>query len=268
MIASLRRIRRMVETQTAYRLWQLEALARLGANPHGIAWRQLDEGAIALLARRRPGPTHNRVIGLRADLVAEIEPLLAWYAEAGIKPAFETISAYDDPTLAGELARRGYYQSGFQVVLAAAPVLPRQDAVANAIEAADSSGQLAAFLEVHGWSGGGASAADLADLKAARPAGLRAKGVSLYLRRSQGRPAAAAVLFVRDGIGYCAPAAGVTANEGAGLDAALLVRRIADARDAGVEWVSTEADLMSARQTGLTRMGFEAAYIRAQWTSL
>jgi hypothetical protein len=265
MIASLRRIRRMVETQTAYRLWQLETLARLGANPHGIAWRQLDEGAIALLARRLPGPTHNRVIGLRADLVAEIEPLLAWYAEAGIKPAFETISAYDDPTLTGELARRGYYQSGFQLVLAAAPVLPRQDAVANAIEAVDSSRQLAAFLEVYGWPGGGASAADL---NAARPAGLRAKGVSLYLRRSQARPAAAAVLFVRDGIGYCAPAAGVTATEGGGLDAALLVRRIADARDAGVEWVLTEANLMSARQTDLTRIGFEAAYIRAQWTSL
>jgi hypothetical protein len=265
MIASLRRIRRMVETQTAYRLWQLETLARLGANPHGIAWRQLDEGAIALLARRLPGPTHNRVIGLRADLVAQIEPLLAWYAEAGIKPTFETISAYDDPALTGELARRGYYQSGFQVVLAAAPVLPRQDAVANAIEAVDSGRQLAAFLEVYGWPGGGASAADL---NAAWSAGLRAKGVSLYLRRSQARPAAAAVLFVRDGIGYCAPAAGVAATEGGGLDAALLVRRIADARGAGVEWLLTEADLLGAHRTGLTRMGFEAAYIRARWTSL
>ena len=33
MIASLRRIRRMVETQTAYQLWQLETLERLGAIP-------------------------------------------------------------------------------------------------------------------------------------------------------------------------------------------------------------------------------------------
>ena len=64
----------MVETQTAYQLWQLETLERLGSNPAGIAWRQLDQGAIALLARRLPGPTHNRVIGLRGDLVAETRP--------------------------------------------------------------------------------------------------------------------------------------------------------------------------------------------------
>jgi hypothetical protein len=265
MIASLRRIRRIVETQTAYRLWQLETLERLGGNPLGIAWRQLDEGAIAQMARRLPGPTYNRVIGLRGDLVGEIEPLIAWYAEAGIKPLLETISAYDDPALAGELARRDYYQSGFQVVLAAAPVVPEQGAVANAIEAVDSSGQLAAFLEVYGWPGRGASEAGL---KAALPTGLHAGGVSLYLGRSQARPAAAAVLFVRDGIGYCAPAVGATANEGAGLDAALLARRIADARDAGVEWVVTQADLVSARQARLTRMGFKAAFIRTEWTSL
>ena len=263
MIASLRRIRRMVETQTAYQLWQLETLERLGANPAGIAWRQLDQGAIALLARRLPGPTHNRVIGLRGDLVAEIEPLLAWCAEAGIKPQFETISAYEDPTLAGELARRGYYQSGFQMVLAAAPVGLGQDAVANVIEAVDSVGQLAAFLALCGWPGRGASAAGVA---AALLAGLLAQGVSLYLRRSQGRPAAG-VLFVRDGIGYCVRA-GAAANVGAGLDAALLARCIADARDAGVEWVLTEAALLSARQASLTRMGFKAAFLRAQWSSL
>jgi hypothetical protein len=263
MIASLRRIRRIIETETAYRLWQLKTLQGLGGNPSGVAWRQLDAGAIALLARR-PGPVHNRVMGLRGDLIGEIEPLLAWYADAGIKPQFETISAYADPALAGELARRGYYQSGFQIVLAAAPVGLGQDAVANAIEAVDSVGQLAAFLALCGWPGGGAGAAGVA---AALPAGLIARGVSLYLRRSQGRPAAAGVLFVRDGIGYCAPA-GAAANVGAGLDAALLARCIADARDAGVEWVLTEAALLSARQASLTRMGFKAAFVRTQWSSL
>src|SRR5262245_13601205 len=159
MIASLRRIRRIIETETAYRLWQLQTLQRLDGNPFGIAWRQLDAGAIALLARR-PGPAHNRVMGLRGDLIAEIEPLLAWYADAGIKPQFETISAYADSDLAGELARRGYYQSGFQVVLAAAAVVsgqgPGQDDGADNIEAVDSPGQLAAFLELNGWAAGDA----------------------------------------------------------------------------------------------------------------
>jgi hypothetical protein len=271
MIASLRRIRRIIETETAYRLWQLQTLQRLGGNSSGIAWRQLDAGAIALLARRL-GPAHNRVLGLRGDLMAEIEPLLAWYADAGIKPQFETISTYADPALAGELVRRGYYQSGFQVVLAAAAALSGQgpgqgsgqergqQEGADSIEAVDSPGQLAAFLKLHGWAA--------AEAGRHQPSSRRGAGqVSLYLRRSQGRPVAAAVLFVSDGIGYCVPAA-ATGNAAAGLDGALLARRIAAARDAGAEWVCTEADLMSVRHLSLTRMGFEAAFLRAQWSSL
>ena len=264
MIASLRRIRRIIETETAYRLWQLQTLQRLDGNPFGIAWRQLDAGAIALLARR-PGPAHNRVMGLRGDLIAEIEPLLAWYAEAGIKPQFETISAYADPDLAGELARRGYYQSGFQVVLAAAAAMSGQGRGqadgADSIEAVDSPGQLVAFLELNGWAAGAAGAPQLSS-------GPGAGQVSLYLRRSQGRPVAAAVLFVNGGIGYCAPAAAAAGKAVAGLDGALLARRMAAARDAGVEWVCSEADLMSVRHLGLTRMGFEAAFLRTQWSAL
>jgi len=262
MTASIRRIRRILATQTAFSLWQLETFGRLGGNPLGIAWRQLDEGAVAVLARGQPGPVHNRVMGLRGDHIGEIEPLLAWYAQAGIKPRLETISAYDDPTLAGELVRRGYYQSGFQVVLAASPIVCADDAAASAIAEVGSAQELAAFLQLYGWPTPGASEAPAA---AAVTAGLRARGVSLYLRRSGGRPAAA-VLFVRDGIGVLCPA--VDAEAGSGLDAGLLARRLADARAVGTEWVCTEADLMSARQMSLTRIGFKAVFIRTQWTSL
>jgi hypothetical protein len=262
MSQTLRRIRRIVETQTAYSLWQAETLADLAGNPLGIAWRQLDAGAIALLARALPGPSHNRVVGLRGDLVAEVEPLLAWYAEAGIRPRLETISTYDDAALAGALVQRGYYQSGFQVVLAAAAGVAGGDPAAGGIEAVDGAGKLAAYLELHGLAARHAGEA----ARAAAPSGrLGARGISLYLRRQQGRPPAAAALFVKDGIGYCPPA---TATQGSGLDGALFSRRSADARHAGAEWVCTEADLMSARQASLTKMGFSAVFIRAQWSSL
>jgi hypothetical protein len=202
------------------------------------------------------------VVVLRGDLGAEGEPLLAWYAEAGIRPCLETISTYDDAALAGALVQRGYYQSGFQVVLAAAAGVAGQNPGAGGIEAVDSAEKLAAYLELHGWAGRDAAEA----ARAAVPSGrLGASGISLYLRRQQGRPAAGATLFVKDGIGYCPPA---TATHGSGLDGALLSRRSADARQAGAEWVCTEADLMSARQASLTTMGFSAVFIRAQWSSL
>ena len=259
-MASLRRLRRIVEAETAYWRWQLETLARLARDCHVIAWRQLDAGAIALKACGLPGPAYNRVLGLRGDLGAELEPLLAWYAEAGIAPLLETISHYTDPALAAALTRRGYYQAGFQVMLGAAAVAPEHPA-ASAVEEVNSAGQLAVFLELQGWP-----AAGVADLEATL-AGLRAAGISLYVRRHHGQPTAAAALVVQDGIGYCAPALGATAAD-CGLDGALLARRLAAARAAGAEWVCSEADLLSARQASLTRLGFEAVFIRAQWTSL
>src|SRR5262245_1248542 len=261
-MASIRRIRRIRATETAFSLWKLETFGRLGGNPLGIAWRQLDRGADAVLARRQPGPTYSRVMGLRGDLIAEIEPLLAWYAEAGIKPRLETISTYHDPALAAEQVRRGYFQSGFQVVLVAPAIVSADDAAAGAVEEVASAEQLAAFLQVYGWP---ALAASEAPLEAAVTAGTR--GVSLYLGRGGGRPAAAG-LFVKDGIGVRSPALGAAIKAGSGLEAGLLARRLAAARAAGAEWVCTEADLMSPRQISLTRIGFTAAFIRAQWTSL
>src|SRR5262245_25330186 len=252
----------MLETQTAYCRWQLEMLARLGGDCSAIAWRQLDAGAIALQARSLPGTTWNRVLGLRGDLGREFEPLLAWYAEAGITPLIETISAYTDAALTDALTRRGYYQSGFQLVLGAAAVGPGENSAASSVEVVDSAGQLATFLELQGWPAAGA-----AGLEAMLRAGLHARGISLYLRLRQGRPVAAAALMVQDGIGYCAPALGAAAAD-AGLDGALLARRIAVARAAGAEWVCTEAELLSARQARLNRLGFTAAFVRAQWTSL
>jgi hypothetical protein len=260
-MASLRRLRRIVEAETAYWRWQLETLARLEGDRRVIAWRQLDAGAIALKACGLPGPTYNRVLGLRGDLGAELEPLLAWYAEAGITPLLETISHYTDPALAEALTRRGYYQSGFQVMLGAAAVVPEQEPAAGTVEEVDSAGQLAVFLELQGWPAAGVAALE------ATLAGLRAAGISLYLRRHHGRPAAAAALVVQDGIGYCAPALGATAAEG-GLDGALLARRLAAARAGGAEWVCSDAELLSARQASLIRLGFEAVFIRARWTSL
>src|SRR5262245_57630675 len=97
MTASLRLIRRILETEAAFCLSRLERLDALAGNALGLAWRQLDAGAIAQMARHRPGPAYNRLLGLRADLVAEIAPVLAWYEAAGVKAEVETVAAHTDP---------------------------------------------------------------------------------------------------------------------------------------------------------------------------
>jgi hypothetical protein len=262
MTGSLRLIRRILETETAYSLSRLERLQALTGNSLGLAWRQLDAGAIAQMARHRPLPAYNRVLGLRADLAAELAPVLAWYKAAGVKAELETVAAYTDADLVGELVRRGYFQSGFRVLLAGRPRPPPAARPDLAVEKITSAARLE---EVCARPGDAVGSAAGAELKAQYRAAFAAAGAALYCGATQGL-AAAAVLFRHEGIGLCAPAALSPARQG--LDVAPFAAALADAAAARLEWVCLEADLASAAQRQLLGFGLTVASVRALWTQV
>jgi hypothetical protein len=262
MTASLRLIRRILEVETAYCLLRLERLEALAGTSLGLGWRQLDAGAIAQLVRRRPLPPYNRVQGLRADLVAEIGPLLTWYEAAGVKAQLETVAADTDPDLVRELVRGGYYQSGFRVMLAGRPRLPPSSASYPAVEKITSPGRLDEVFAPHSEAVGNAAEAEL---QAQCRAAFGAAGSALYFSAWEGR-AVAAVLFCQEGIGLCAPAALCPAWQE--LPLAPIAAALADAAAAGLEWICVETDLPSAGQRQLGGLGFRVAFVRALWTQL
>jgi GNAT superfamily N-acetyltransferase len=97
---------------------------------------------------------------------------------------------------------------------------------------------------------------------------LRQPGWSLYLARCEGTPAATAVLYVADNVGYCADAATHPAFRGRGLQTALLHRRIADASAAGVDFVCSGADFLSQSHRNMERAGMRVLFVRSLWTAL
>jgi hypothetical protein len=257
MTASARLIRRILATETAYSLARLQHLAGLNDNAFGVAWRQLDAGALAQMLRGRPLPAYNRVLGLRADLLGEIEPVLAWYRAAGIEPELETISAYAAPEVTRELVRRGYFQAGFRVLLAGRPPASAPGRAGAEISAAAQRAEaVARSRDAAGIDAG-------VELSSQLQAALGATGSHLYLSATEG-PAAATVLFLKDGIGFCAPAA--LFPSASAPDVAPVRAAIADAALAGVEWVCAEADLLSPRHRQLVGLGLEVAFVRALWS--
>ena len=58
-------VRRTLEAEAAYTLSRLQVLEQLPGNPVGIAYRHIDGGVVALMARHLPVPYFNSVIGLR-----------------------------------------------------------------------------------------------------------------------------------------------------------------------------------------------------------
>ena len=266
MIPALRLLRRIWETETAYTLACLDLLQRLPGNPLGIVCRQLDDALMASMARHRPQSSYNCVFGLRAGLDHHIAPLRDWFAAAGVKGQFEIIPGYDDPALARELARLGYYQSSFQVSLASLPPLRLAAAEAVNIERVESAGKLEAWLDRYG-AAHGTAVAD--PCKAVLRAGFYEAGWSLYFGAVEGGAMAAAILFIKDKVGYCPQlAADAVGPDRALLYRALMARRLADARDAGVEFVCSTADLWSQRHYELVRLGMQVKFVRSLWSPL
>jgi GNAT superfamily N-acetyltransferase len=266
LIPSLRILRRTVECEMAYTISRLRVLERLPGNPVGVEIRELEGGVVALMARHLPVPSFNSVIGLRAGSETHIEPLMAWYGANGVRPRFELVPGYYDPALGRELARLGLYQSGFHTSLVCEPEQVMPAALeAIAIEQVADAAALDEFLATHaaGWG-----IPDVPGFKRNVRGWLRQPCWSLYLARFGGKPAATAILYVTDKVGYCADAATNPEFRGRGLQSALLARRIADARAAGVDFVCSGADFLSQSHRNMERAGMRVQFVRALWTAL
>lgn len=259
---SLELIRRTLEAEAGYTLARLQVLERLPGNPVGIAYRRIEGGVVALMARHLPVPYFNSVIGLGAGHEGHVAPLLAWYRENGVAPRFEVVPGLATADLCRELSRLGCYQSGFHTSLICEPDAERP--ASPAVELVTRA-TLDEFLETHaaGWG-----VPDPAGFKANTRGWLEQPGWSLYLARADGKAAATGVLYVHGKVGYCADAATVRAFRGRGLQTALLRRRIADASTAGVDFICSGAEFLSGSHRNMQRAGMRVQFTRAVWTAL
>jgi GNAT superfamily N-acetyltransferase len=265
LIPSLRALRRTLECEIAYTVSRLRVLERLPGNPVGIAFRHLEGGAVALMARHLPVPSFNSVVGLRAGHEQHIAALIDWYRAEEVEPQFETVPGYYDPALGRELVRLGFYQSGFHTSLVCDPDLDVPAVGGAVVERVESAAALEEFLDAYI---AGRGIPQGAQFKANVRPWLGEPGWQLYLARCEGRPAAAAVLYLRDKAGYCADAATDPAFRGRGLQTALLARRIADARAAGVDFVCSGAEFQSQSHRNMERVGMRVQFVRSLWTEL
>jgi GNAT superfamily N-acetyltransferase len=263
--ASLDLIHRVLDADVAYTISRLQVLERLPGNPIGVAYQKFGGTVTALMARHIPSPSFNRVVGLRAGDERHIAPLAAWYREHGVTARFEMAPGDYDAALGRELARQGYYQSGFHAALICRP----GDLVAVPtpadVELVTSAALMEEYLQAYvaGW---GLPEKEHDRFKANVRPWLGQPGWSLYLGRIDGRPAAAATLYVHGGLGYCADATTDPAFRRRGLQLALLHRRIADAREAGVDLVFSGAEFLSPSHRNMERIGMRLLFIRATWT--
>jgi ribosomal protein S18 acetylase RimI-like enzyme len=264
LLPSVQLIERVLGADASYTMSRMRVLERIPGNPIGIGYRRIDDHAVALVSLFLPAFT--RVIGLRPGHEREIEPLLAWYRGYGVKPTFEIVPGMYDAALGRELARHGFLPSGFHAALITEPDRTMAASADIDIERVASEAAMERYLDAYvaGW---GLPEREHAQFKAnVRPWRVQ-PGWSLYLARVDGRPAAAATLYINDGVGYLADAATAPAFRGHGLHAALLRQRIRDASAAGVDFVFSGTEPMGTSHRNMERAGLRLHFLRTKWTA-
>lgn len=264
MVPSLDLVHRVVEADAAYTLARMQVLHRIPGNPFGVAWQRF-ENITALLVPRLPSPSFNRVLGLRSGQADQIAPLVDWYREHAVPARFEIAAGDDEPALGRELARLGFYQSGFHAALIRDPDTDITAPAGIAIERVATPEGMERFLAAYvaGW---GVDAGWREQFKQNVRPWLHEPGWSLYVAMIGDAPAAASILFVHDGTGYLADSTTDPAYRGRGLHAALLRRRLRDASVAGVDFICSGADFLSTSHRNMERAGMRLLFLRAMWT--
>lgn len=250
-------------TDLSYTVSRLKVLESVPGNPMGVGYRWVDETTVGLMSRRLPA--FNRVVGLRGGHERHLKSLCDWYREHNVEPTFEMIPGMFDASLGRELARLGFFQSGFHAALI---VEPAQNAPVESqiqIERILTSELLEQYLDAYvaGW---GVAEQYQSQFKANVRPWLDQAGWSLYLARADGRPAAAATLYVHERVGYLADAATDPSFRRRGLQLALIRQRIRDAEVAGVDFVFSGAHLLGSSHRNMERAGMRLQFLRAKWT--
>jgi GNAT superfamily N-acetyltransferase len=263
-VPSLDRVQRILAVDVSYTISRMNVLERLPGNPIGIRYRWVDETTVALMSRL---PSFCRVVGLRAGHESQIEPLVSWYRDHGIKPTFEMVPGHYDANLGRELARLGFFQSGFHVSLIGKPadIACTEDRVA--IEQVTDASSMEAYLDAYvaGW---GIAEKDQAGFKANVRPWLNQPGWLLYVGRANGQPVAAATLYLHDGVGYLADATTNPSFRRQGFQSGLLRRRIHEARASGANLVFSGATPFSTSHRNMERAGMRVHFVRSLWTPI
>jgi GNAT superfamily N-acetyltransferase len=264
---SLDLVRRSLGVELGYTLSRMKVLEGIPGNPIGIAYRRVDEGTVALMARYLPSPSFNTVVGLRAGQAHHVAPLVAWYRENKVRGRFAIVPGGGDIALVQELTRQGYYQSGFHTSLIAEPGANGAFGDGISVERVESAATMEDFLDAYvaGW---GFPPKDHDQFKANVRPWLGQAGWTLYLGRIEGKAAAVGVLYVNAKVVYLADATTDPQFRGRGLHAALLRQRLHDANSAGVDFACSGAEFLSASHRNMERAGMRVQFTRAIWTAL
>lgn len=242
---------------------RLTAIKEINGNPMGVDIKKFGN-ATAFSVKNIPGPSFNTVKGLRDGDEKYIDNIRDFYNNREIPMRLELTPANTSPKLLSYLNKTGFYHSDFHTALYS-PI--NQDN-----ELIDSNISIR-LLEKNEFD----TFADIYTQAFEMPSYLKS-GVAqnneilynsdnwfFYVANIENEPAGIGVLFINDGIACLAAAATVPHLRNKGVQNALILKRINQAKNLECKLVLGQAKFGSVSQNNMEKVGLKIAYTKAIW---
>ncbi|PAK52325.1 GNAT family N-acetyltransferase [Paenibacillus sp. 7541] len=257
-------IMQIEQSEKDYMSDRMLAIQEREGNPEGIEMVRFGQ-ALCLYSRTMPWPSFNTVKGMTSEDRIYLDEIIAFYRSRGRKMQFEMVPTRVDGHLLAELTRRGLYPSGFHASTYGVPskeLLSRPDHIEiRKVE----EGDFRTYAAIH-CRGTGLPEEGIPHVARNNRVLWRRPGWEFYIAYVSGQPAAAAVMYIRDGICSLTFAATLPEYRGQGLHQLLLNTRIARAYQQNCELVVGQCAFLSQSQRNMERAGMKLGYVRTTWT--
>ncbi|GIP35266.1 N-acetyltransferase [Paenibacillus sp. J2TS4] len=282
-------VERLEQSEIGYMVSRMNAIREREGNPEGVEMASFG-GATAFYSRTMPWPQFNTVKGITSQEIGRLDDILAFYRERDRACQFEIVPGRVDGHLLESLAARGFYQRSFHSTMyglteeklenqsEGLPVQELRKEIGAGTDFEEGleeesggisirklrSDEFLLYGELHclgtGLSADGAPyVAENNRVLYGRP------GWSFFIGQVDGIPAGVGVMYAQGNIASLTFAATLPDYRRRGLQSALILRRMREARQLGCYLVVGQAAYASSSQNNMERAGMRLAYSRATW---
>ncbi|UVI27982.1 GNAT family N-acetyltransferase [Paenibacillus spongiae] len=239
---------------------RMAAIRERQGNPERVEVRSFGS-AKAFISKGMPWPQFNAVKGFGPDELPLLPDILAYYEEAGCRPQFEITPIHAAPELLRALSEQGFVPGGFHASFYTVPEQSVMPLPSNIRIRRLERDEMTDYARIH-CLGFGMDESGIAPIAINNGVLHGRPGWQFYVGLVDGEPAAAGVLYIRQGTASLTFAATLPKYRSRGLHYALLRRRIHESALSDCRLIVSQAAYLSPSHRNMERAGMKLAYTR------
>jgi len=257
-------VKAIADSETGYMEDRMLAIRQRANNPEGVELQRFGN-ALCLYSKTMPWPSFNTVKGLTSEDTEHIDEIIQFYRAMDRKLNFEIVPGLVDQSLLELLSERGFYQSGFHTSLYIDPqdctFVPNESIRIEELQ----EDQFDLYAMIH-CRGTGLPDNGIPHVAANNRVLFQRPGWKFYICYYEEQPAAAGVMFMKDGVASLTFAATLPEYRNKGLQLSLINRRLEEAKRNDCGLAVGQCAFLSQSHRNMERVGMKVGYVRTTWT--